>query len=1092
MADNKEIMSGSGSDSFIASIQEAEAAIAKLDKQIVEAQANLKQYSGSFGTLSKNAEKYVKFNGLVEKTAGSLEKTARNSLSASKSISEYKKQVEELNRSLNDYIKLSAQAGENGKFAKPKLNVPRSRKPARQATKPEVIYKNLEQIFGAITRNKSGYLKTGARLAKFSTKDVKKLATVTKSMSSLIGVVGAGAGVVTALAVAFKMAFDAGQAAYEKNLKVNKSLRQMGASADEFNRSGVKTANQLIDIGNKWKLMGEDLTEIFEPLFTATIALVDGLTDLLKDLTGSIRDAFETPEKKRERETQYTPANSRAKWYTRQLEEQSGIPESTSLPVIGDISSSAKQSGFTNPSAANLAIGTYDAAVKLAKEYGEKSEDIAKKLADAWLSGSEAAKEYGVVVDDQVLAGYMATKGVDIVNVEITDAMRQYYRYQLMLEQTAESNSDAMQEQVKQWKQLGMQIDKAKGKLFSFDEVINLDAFDPTIPDVGIPNVSFPETDRDSGEDLPPIIGGELPTPEGPNTPNPPGQGGSGGAAIDIKWNVEPFVLSDYLPQSGTIGIDWAVAALDLIGIVPKVMKVGIEWIVEQLPLEGVVPETVEVGLKLATDMAFQPLMMAYDAIKYMADLAEAGGINLPIEIPELYTIGDLVGWVGQLIEDIPLLNETFSLFNGTIQNTMIPTLEFNTELEKTDSLLLGINEKIIEQTGVVQTNTEAVQGLSGSFSELNTNIQQNIMTQTLDSISSKSLERQFEETKETVDELSDKYDDNRSALDNLNNSQNTAKSTAGSLKGELEGLGNSANSQVSKLDRLRNAIDQAMNKWNEARKIGMLTGNIRQAQEMPTLPTLDMSTLLKPQQLKQQQKFDGSSMLDLFGINQTKLKQQYMDTVGGEAGAAKIRGQADTALGLAGLAGIGASAYRNNQLNQMMQNPYSINMGGYSVEGVGNNSSAITGPITGQPLGVSSGTSVSSGVDQTYDAIWGNFIDRLNEFRALNYQYVGRGFADGGIGTKEIKGASLFEDNKKEAVIPLESQQGIDFLANAMRQAGSGSEGGGSNIEINLTLDGIFDTDDQGKWTRLAEKLAEEIDLLLQRRGSLGYGASY
>ena len=53
-----------------------------------------------------------------------------------------------------------------------------------------------------------------------------------------------------------------------------------------------------------------------------------------------------------------------------------------------------------------------------------------------------------------------------------------------MLEETSASSKSNMQDQIKQWTKLGFIIDKTKGKLFSFDEVIQLTAADATIPEV--------------------------------------------------------------------------------------------------------------------------------------------------------------------------------------------------------------------------------------------------------------------------------------------------------------------------------------------------------------------------------------------------------------------------------------------------------------------------------------------------------------------------------------------------------------------------------------------------------------------------------
>ena len=102
-------------------------------------------------------------------------------------------------------------------------------------------------------------------------------------------------------------------------------------------------------------------------------------------------------------------------------------------------------------------------------------------------------------------------------------------------------------------------------------------------------------------------------------------------------------------------------------------------------------------------------------------------------------------------------------------------------------------------------------------------------------------------------------------------------------------------------------------------------------------------------------------------------------------------------------------------------------------------------------------------------------------------------GFADGGRGTKEISNATLFEGDKKEAVIPLESTRCIQYLANAMQMAGlSANNQGYGEITINLTLSGINIAEDEARWNQVAEKIGERIDVLRQQRGELSYGTNY
>lgn len=362
--------------------------------------------------------------------------------------------------------------------------------------------KNLLVVTGKIGAEWLKDTKLGLKAADVWGKINTKIAPfITKFGPALIKI----GGVAALAAAAFGAAALAGKSAYDRNIELNRSLMAMGATSSELTKSTMDTNNQLIGIKNTWTRIGNDLAQIFKPFYEILIDVIDAVGKFVESITGPLSDALGEEDKQKK----YSTTDSKARWYTKDLEEKTGEPESKSLPTIGDIASSAKQSGFDNKSAANLGIGTYDTAMKLAKEYGQEASEVAKKLADAWLKGSDAAKEYGIVVDDQVLAGFMASKGVDIVNTQITDAMKQYYRYQLMQEEAANSNSDAMQDLIKEWKQLGAVIDKTKNKLFSFDEVINLEAFDPTIPEVETPDVDYggsigekPEPDKGENPEI--------------------------------------------------------------------------------------------------------------------------------------------------------------------------------------------------------------------------------------------------------------------------------------------------------------------------------------------------------------------------------------------------------------------------------------------------------------------------------------------------------------------------------------------------------------------------------------------------------------
>ena len=109
----------------------------------------------------------------------------------------------------------------------------------------------------------------------------------------------------------------------------------------------------------------------------------------------------------------------------------------------------------------------------------------------------------------------------------------------------------------------------------------------------------------------------------------------------------------------------------------------------------------------------------------------------------------------------------------------------------------------------------------------------------------------------------------------------------------------------------------------------------------------------------------------------------------------------------------------------------------------------------------------------------------------AINSYFMNKasGFAAGGIGTKESI-IHAFEGDKAEAVIPLESQQGVDYLANALQQAGAGDGGGSSSVVVNVNLSGLNLADNDAQWERVGRKISEVIEIQTQRRGKLSYGS--
>jgi SLT domain-containing protein len=94
-----------------------------------------------------------------------------------------------------------------------------------------------------------------------------------------------------------------------------------------------------------------------------------------------------------------------------------------------------------------------------------------------------------------------------------------------------------------------------------------------------------------------------------------------------------------------------------------------------------------------------------------------------------------------------------------------------------------------------------------------------------------------------------------------------------------------------------------------------------------------------------------------------------------------------------------------------------------------------------------------------------------------------GIGFATGGIGTREMD-ARLFEGNRAEAVVPLETSAGQDALANAATQGLQRAGGAAQQTEVHINIPGMLVTDDIGKWRNLVQSVAEELFRQNMQRG--------
>lgn len=109
--------------------------------------------------------------------------------------------------------------------------------------------------------------------------------------------------------------------------------------------------------------------------------------------------------------------------------------------------------------------------------------------------------------------------------------------------------------------------------------------------------------------------------------------------------------------------------------------------------------------------------------------------------------------------------------------------------------------------------------------------------------------------------------------------------------------------------------------------------------------------------------------------------------------------------------------------------------------------------------------------------------MDSLNALLdKSNRTSLGAAFATGGIGTSKVTNATLFE-NGPEAVIPLSSELGKQFMADALSKATDGNTNIGGDT-ININIDGPTILSDDHSLTKLATLVGDTYTQVKARRG--------
>lgn len=471
-----------------------------------------------FATLKRANELITRVDSGITKSNDSLKEYTSNFEHLNEVLKEYNTQAADVRRNSKLDVKIKTLESEStsessGGGTKKK----KSKEQSEEDKRISKASKAAKSLFDTFAPAKIKSLSATAS-------NVKNLSAGMTALGAKIGLAAGGVGLlVGGVALLANRTVEANK----NTIEYSRSLSQMGKTLAEYQKDSIKSANSMRDLKNKWSNFWQDLGETFIPVLNDILSLLNKI-----------------------------PGNS-----SESLKKTYGVQS--------NISASARQSGFTLGSANALAGGTYKAALGLSKTdlgAGLQASDIAKDLADAWLTGSDAAKQFGIVLNDNVLQGWLAVnKNIDITNVEVTEAQKQAYRYELMLEQIKQvqaGNLSGLSKYVKTWTQVGLEIDKAKGKLFSFDEVINLDAFNSDIPDIKGDH-SFSGRPGDDKDNTPGIIGG---LPDTPSSPTPGGSVTPGGLVdTNVKINIE------------TVGADELQEVQENINALPEVVSVTAE-----------------------------------------------------------------------------------------------------------------------------------------------------------------------------------------------------------------------------------------------------------------------------------------------------------------------------------------------------------------------------------------------------------------------------------------------------------------------------------------------------------------------------------
>ena len=865
------------------------------------------------------------------------------------------------------------------------------------------------------------------------------ISAVASNALKLLNITTKAGPVLSALGVSITAVSKASQTAYDHNLKYARALESMNKSLDTSAKTSSKLYNNFVKLNNVWENF------IDSDLMGYVNQIIAGITDILVTSAGIIGGNTSEPKYKR---------------------EQSKVA----------INLASRERGMTSDTANIIADALYNISETLAASFDVLPSEMMDALSDAIISGSSAANKYGAVVNDHVLQGFLMSNeyrnlygsNKDITNVEITDAMKEYYRYQLLMYELNADNKDALDKQIKAWTKLGFIIDKTKGKLFSFDEVINLAAVDPTIPDLG-----------DYLESLVPDDPGDIPESQGPSI---------------SQFPSFPF------PGSDVIDADFFVPAQEVIDAM--------------------------------TDAA-DAVDNAADAVNNAADAVDGGADAINEAASNLNNTGDTIsGAVSGLVSAGDSVANSLVMGGDQVANTL---------LLATESGVLGImtasesfkNNGILVVNAIQQSSVEATDNIA------------RIITNGIISLNNAGAQAANAVYNQAIAGMKNVNATTNNGISNVNatsnNAVNNINTVGQSWLSKISNVGSNILSSInglisSRLSGFKSASGSS-NSSNSASHVSFSAGSARGGSSTSTALALNNQYNVNSGSnfVSSSSTVSSSRASAGFGLTPFDLITEGADLImslkdpeTGKYDISKLPGNAANFLISSVTNPIGAfltGAERG--WNKATDNGQNINLltaisgiHGGLLQGAGNTAvyAALetlgdlvnVGQLVNDIFGAKNAdiTNMGNFIDSELNLILNDMIsgnDSINTLDWFNYTLsnIGSknpmlysnykksmGFASGGIGTHEIHNATLFEDNKREAVIPLESTEGIKYLSEALKEAQT-SSGVGGDITVYLTLSGINIADNEEQWNMVGRKIAEVIAIDNIKRGDLDYGSS-